>query len=222
VAAAELRPEDADAVARAVACERTSGHATSADRWMGLVKSALRASVTTLAAKYEPTLRGSLAGPLGAPENASSGDIVVDATWDASAGTDLDVVIIDPQGNRAAWSGRMKSVRVQDPLMRAHESLAFSTSQSGPFTVELVRADESGARPDGPVLSSRREVSGQVTVRALGTSTTRPFVVSGARAQVARVDVSWDSKLVAIDGANCDPPFEFDARGVKRMKPECL
>jgi hypothetical protein len=223
VAAAELRPEDADTVARAVACERTSGHATSADRWMGLVKSALRASVTTLAAKYEPTLRGSLAGPLGAPENASSGDIVVDATWDASAGTDLDVVIIDPQGNRAAWSGRMKSVRVQDPLMRAHESLAFSTAQSGPFTVELVRADESGARPGGPVLSSRREVSGQVTVRALGTSTTRPFVVSGARAQVARVDVTWDSKLVAIDGgANCDPPFEFDARGVKRMKPECL
>ncbi len=215
IAAAELRPEDNDAVARAVACERTGGRATSADRWMGALKNAAaRASVTALAAKYEPIGRGLLP----APESAASGDIVVDATWDASLGADLDIVIVDPQGNRAAWSGRMKSVRVQDPTLRGHEMLAFSTSASGPFTVELVRSGEAAGASAAP---SRPTVTGQISVRALGTSTTRSFVVTGPRAQAARVDVSWDSRLVAIDGPDCDPPFEFDARGIKRNKAEC-
>jgi hypothetical protein len=83
-----------------------------------------------------------------------------------------------------------------------------------------VRSDETGGRSTGAP-SSRPQVTGQITVKALGASTTRPFVVSGARTQVARVDVSWDSRLVAIDGPDCNPPFEFDAQGIKRMKPEC-
>jgi hypothetical protein len=215
IAAAELRPEDADAVARAVACERTNGHAASAERWMSAVKSgADNAKIGALAGKYEALDRS----PGAVQENAASGDIVVDATWDGSTGADLDIVIIDPQGNRAAWSGRMKSVRVQDPTTKNHEQLAFSSSAAGAFSVEVVRADGGRGTVGG---GGFRPVTGRVTVRSLGSSTTQPFLVSGARTQVARVDVSWDSRLVQIDGPDCDPPFEFDARGVKRTKPEC-
>jgi len=193
VAAAELRPEDNDAVARAVACERAFGRATSADLWMSALKTSQRTVVATLAAKYEPAARGAST----APEGSSSGDVVVDASWDGSA--DLDIAIIDPQGNRAAWSGRMKAVRVQDPTSRTHEQLAFSTSAAGQFTVELVRTD--GVAPAGLV-------RGQVTVRSLGSSSSFPFVLTGARAPVARVTVAWDSRLVAAEAPN---PFDRSA-----------
>jgi hypothetical protein len=190
IAAAELRPNDSDAVARAVACERAQGHAEAADRWAsGLKTDTQRASVAALAAKFEPVARGGRAEA----ENTGWGDVVVDATWDAAAGEDLDIVIIDPQGNRASWSGRTRNVKVSDPTSPVHERLALTSWQAGPFTVEIVRAGKGGA-----------PLSGSVSVRALGETATRSFVLNGSRAPVARVDVSWDSRLVPTDA----PPGE--------------
>jgi hypothetical protein len=66
--------------------------------------------------------------------------------------------------------------------------------------IELVRAD--GAFGSAPI-------HGRVRVRALGGYDTsdegavdaRDFVVAGERAQVARVDVRWDSRLVPTNAA---------------------
>jgi hypothetical protein len=66
-------------------------------------------------------------------------------------------------------------------------------------------------------------VRGTLTVRAMGSSMTREFVVTSSRLPLARVTVSWDSRLVPVDDApDCDPPFFFDAGGHKRFKAECL
>jgi hypothetical protein len=209
VAAAELKPKDFEAVARAVGCERAGGRAGAADRWLaGIKDDGARGKVAAQAAKLEDALRVSVP-PV---ENVGFGDIVVDARWEGVADADLDLVLVDPGGNRIAWSGRNKGVRVVDPTSKTHEALAVSTSAAGPFTVEVVRSN-GGSAP----------VRGTVTVRSLGSSLTRPFVLTSSRVPVARVSVSWDSRLIPVDSApNCDPPFFFDASGRKRTRPECL
>ncbi len=104
--------------------------------------------------------------------------------------------------------------------------LAYSTSAAGAFTIELVRAGDSAgtsaALAGSGAPAPRLPVTGQVTIRALGTSSTRTFVLTGDRAVVARADVTWDSRLVPVAQADCDPPYTFDANGAKRWKPECL
>jgi hypothetical protein len=68
-------------------------------------------------------------------------------------------------------------------------------------------------------------VTGKLRITAIGRTQVVPFVLVGARAQVARVDVGLDSRLEAIaqgwTWGTCDPPFFTDALGVRRMKPGC-
>ena len=180
VTAAELRPTDTDAMARAVACERRLGHAASADRWLSTLKEPQRVSVSNAVAKIDPS-----------KAETATGDIVVSATWDG--GADLDVVIVDPGGRRAGVASRMKGARVEGAMARDHETLGLATNDAGSFVIEMVRAGAGeGGRTDSPV-------SGKLVIRAFGESQTVPFVITGARAQVARVDSRWEAQLVPVD-----------------------
>lgn len=177
VTAAELRPTDAEAVARAVACERAQGRARSADRWTSALKDAQRTAVTNLLAKIDPSK----------PEGAF-GDVVVTATWDG--GADLDLTLLDPNGRRAGVTSRMRGARVEGATARDHETVALSTGDAGPFVVEIGRA--MAAEGNAPV-------SGRITVKAFGETQTVPFTLTGARTPVVRVDVRWEQQLVPLD-----------------------
>jgi hypothetical protein len=181
IAAAEGKPTDGDTVARALACERIEGHVASEARWLDLLKDdAQRARVTEAASRLGLSGRG--ADPV-------FGDLVVDASWDAQARADLDVAIIDPTGRRLAWASAAKGVRATDCTSLAHEALGVSTGATGPFLVEVVRADAS---------ADSRPVRGTLRITAIGRTQVVPFVLGGPRAQVARVDVRMDSRLEPI------------------------
>lgn len=191
VTAAELRPVDSDAVARAVACERHQGRGPSADRWLASLKDVQRTAVASALAKID----------VAKPES-TSGDIVVAATWEG--GGDLDVALIDPAGRRASTVTRVKGARVEGSLSADHETLALTTGEAGSFVVEVVRA--SGAA---------NAVRGKVAIRALGQTQIVPFTLTGSRAQVARVDVRWEQELVRLDNGSSTPTWRapFDHGG---------
>jgi hypothetical protein len=181
VSAAESKPEDVDVVAAAVACERGRGADVSATRWLTSAKDdAMRSRVSAAAAKLLTTTR---------PEDALFGDVVVDATWDAGAGADLDVAVIDPSGKRMSWASAARSVRARDCTSRTHEALAVSSGAAGAFIVEVVRAEgREGTLP----------VSGKLRITSLGRTQTVPFTLVGQRDQVARVDVRFESRLESL------------------------
>ena len=186
VASAEMRSDDATRVARAVRCERARGHASSADRWLA---SAKRAAIESALVA------------LPASESSVAGDVVVDATW--NAGADLDVAVIDPNGQRLGWlAGRG---RVVDATSRTHEKLGVSSGAVGSFFVEVARSD-AGTEP----------ISGFVNVNAFGAMKRVPFVLTGSSARVARIDARWVSELVPLDGDGVtipeSPRGAFDAQ----------
>jgi hypothetical protein len=179
VAAAELRSTDPDALARVVACERAQGRAASAERWLSGLKEPQRTAVNGAMTK--------LAGPrTEAPAGAN--EISVAATW--SGGTDLDVTVIDPAGRRAGVATRMKGARVEGAMARDHETVGLSSGDAGSFLVEIVRAN---------VAENTIPVSGTVTIKAFGQSQAIPFTLTGARTQIGRVDVRWESELVPLE-----------------------
>ena len=186
VTAAEIRPTDTDAMARAVACERRLGRGKSADRWLDTMKEPQRLAVSNAAAKVDP-----------AKAEVANGDVVVSATWDGNA--DLDVVLLDPAGRRAGVATRMKGARVDGAMSRDHETLALATGEVGSFVVEMVRAGAGDGGRDVPV-------SGKLTIRAFGQSQTVPFTLTGARTQVGRVDSHWETQLVPIDDVGFQQP----------------
>lgn len=180
VAAAELRGSDPDALARAITCERAQGRAGAAERWLAGLKDAQRTAVSTAITKLEAQR-----------SEGTFGDVVVSATW--SGGMDLDVVLVDPSGRRAGAVSRLKNARVDGATSRDRETVALSSGEAGSFLVEMVRtnvADPSAGTPP---------VAGTVTVKAFGQTRSIPFTLTGARTQVGRVDVRWESELVPVD-----------------------
>jgi hypothetical protein len=169
-------------VASAVACERGQGDEPSAERWLAAAKDeATRTRIAAAAAK-------TLAAP--AAEDALFGDVSVEATWDAGSGADLDIGIIDPAGRRLSWASSAGRVRARDCTSRSRESLAISSGSAGAFVVELVRADATD--DSGP------PVRGKLRITSLGRTQIVPFVLTGRRAQVARVDVRFESRLEPV------------------------
>lgn len=175
VAAAEVDSSDADAMARAVSCERSAGRDKAASAWLGNLEGARRKAVDTALAK------------VGAPEKAT-GDIVVSATWEG--GSDLDLALVDPNGRRAGAVSRLKGARVEGAASRDHETIALATTEAGSFAIEVARVSGGDTRP----------VSGRITVKAFGATKEIPFTLSGTRQQVGRVDVRWESELVPYEG----------------------
>jgi hypothetical protein len=208
IAAAEVRsdappasavPNDVERFARAVACERADGRPAAADRWLTSRKD--RLAVENAASRLDSLAKGAVAPA----ENTGFGDIVVDATWDAGAGVDIDVAVVDPSGNRLGWATRSKNVRVTDATSRRHEALAISSGSAGAFTIELARAGGGSAR-----------VTGTLVVRSFGERIAVPFVLSGPVVQSARVQVRFESELVPADGPPPElgfqaPPFDRGA-----------
>ncbi len=190
VAAASLRATDPEALSQAIACERGQGRAASAERWLVGLKDTQRSAVSAALAKLETQ-----------KAEAATGDVVVAATW--TGGSDLDIALVDPSGRRAGAVTRMKGARVEGATARDHETVALASNDAGAFLVEIVRASASEASIP---------VSGTVTIKALGQTQSIPFTLSGARAQVGRVDVRWDAELVPVRGDG-DLGTTFDGGG---------
>jgi hypothetical protein len=179
VTAAELRPTDPDALARAISCERAQGRAGSADRWLVGLKDTQRTGVTGAITKLEK-----------AKAEPASGDVVASATW--TGGADLDLAIVDPQGRRASGVSRLKGSRVEGATAHDHETLGLASGDAGPFLVEIARSSIAG--------TNSAPVSGTVTIKAFGETRSLPFTLTGARAQIGRVEVRWDQELVPLNG----------------------
>ena len=96
------------------------------------------------------------------------------------------VAIVDPSGVRLGWATRARNVRAADCTSLSHEALAVSSSATGAFVVEVVRAGTNRGVP----------THGTLRITSLGHTRVVPFVLTGARAQVARVDVAMSSELV--------------------------
>lgn len=191
VGAKPLSAVDVVRVARAVVCERADGRSPSSERWLSGRSD--RGQIEQASSRVESArLSGSSA------ENTAFGDLIVDATWSSSANVDVDIAVIDPAGNRLAWSGKSPNVRATDPTSRRHETLAVSSSSSGAFTIEVVRGGGSTAA-----------VTGNISIRSLGESKMIPFTLTGVRSPVAQVDVRLESHLEAVSDAL--PPFDANA-----------
>ncbi len=107
----------------------------------------------------------------------------MDASW--NGGADLDVAVIDPNGQRLGWmAGRG---RVIDPTSLAHEKVGVASGSAGTFLVEISRAS-----------GDSDPISGFVDVTAFGATKRVPFVLAGSSARVARIDARWVAQLVPI------------------------
>ncbi len=168
VTVAELRPTDADAVARASSCERTFGRMQASEAWItALPKARDRMDKLTRIDS----------------ERADSGAILLKATWDQAA--DVDLVLITPSGERISWASRSRKMRAEDVTSQTREALALNDWGAGSFEVEAVRASP-GTQP----------IDGRMVITAADGVRTVPFHISQDRARVGRVDVRYESVLV--------------------------
>ncbi|HSQ62636.1 MAG TPA: VIT domain-containing protein [Polyangiaceae bacterium] len=167
IAAAERRPDDAARVALAIRCERAAGRSAAADRWLRDAGASARAIEATLSKQGDPA--------------RVSGDVIVNASW--NGGADLDVAVIDPNGQRLGWmAGRG---RVIDATSLAHEKVGVASGSAGTFLVEISRAS-----------GDSDPISGFIDVSAFGANKRVPFVLAGSSARVARIDARWVAQLV--------------------------
>lgn len=165
---------DLDRVAKAMACEeRRSGRASR--RWFDDVKDTSALDRAFQKAKVDSS------------REALRGDIIVEASW-AGSDADLDLAVVDPNGQRLSWVTRSKNVRVLDPASKNRETLAVASSGAGAFTIEVTRA-----AGEGPVRAN-------IKVRALGEETSFPVVLSGPTTVAGRVQMRFDEELVPVDG----------------------
>ncbi|MFO0675982.1 MAG: VIT domain-containing protein [Polyangiaceae bacterium] len=179
IAALEAKPKDETALAAAALCERKTGHARAAEGL--LVNPAPGISRESVARKV-----AALDVAESSKSERATGDVVVDASWDGDA--DLDVTVVDPQGNRIAWTSRAKGVRVADPRSRRHEVLGFPATVAGAYAIELTRTGD-GSR------ASR----GVVRITAFGSTKSQDFVLTGTRTSVGAAIVKWKSRMVPAD-----------------------
>lgn len=185
VALAELRSDDAELLAAAVRCTRSTGQSP--------VGQAL------LRAAEEPVRKGAERELTKAPKKdfGVRGDVRITATW--QGGADVDLALIHPKGHRVSWLGAPTRaiISASDVTSLSTESLGLLGSPAGEYAIEVVRAD-----PQGPEVTgvSQPPVSGELTVRAAGTVRKIPFTLVGDRAVVGTMRVSFRSQLVPVRG----------------------
>jgi Mg-chelatase subunit ChlD/tetratricopeptide (TPR) repeat protein len=174
IALAEIRPRDTSAVAYAVRCERALGRGEAANRLLSLVTDGgARARVESLA--------------LTAPAAERQwGEIVASATW--SGTSDVDLCIVTPQGTRLSWMGGRASVFASDATTLGRETLGLRSASVGSYVVEVVRTKPGDAQT----------VAGRVNVTVLGERRTLPFVLTGERTVLGRVEVRRESRLERV------------------------
>lgn len=177
----EIKPQDDEAAARAMQCDRRGG--------LHIAEEALRAGARDFG-KVE-RLASSTANASTDDTNLA-GDFRIDARWDVSQ--DLDIALVLPSGERVTWATR--GARARNVASTHEESLAYSKWFAGGALVEV--GPGAGGVPT-------RTVRGTLTIRALGQVREIPFVVDGIARPVARVNVSVEEVLVPSDA----PPPNF-------------
>jgi tetratricopeptide (TPR) repeat protein len=174
VALAEQKADDLAAQAAAVRCARTEGMTDLADRILADVASDKKAAVQK-SIDNPPTVTTDLRG-----------DVRMDASWDAEA--DLDLALIDKNGQRLSWLGGGKApVSFTAPTGLRSESLAFANLSAGSYVIEVNRTTPS---PD------QTPIRGTITLRVVGETRQIPFTLTGNRLELGRADVSYTSRLV--------------------------
>lgn len=185
VAVAELLTGDAELLADAVRCARSTGQ-------VQVGQALLLAAEQTVRRTAERKL-------IEAPPEATGlrGDVRITATW--QGGADLDLALVHPKGHRVSWLGAPTRaiISAADVNSLRRESLGLLGSPAGEYAIEVVRSLPRGAEVAGV---SQPPISGELTVNAAGTVRKIPFTLVGNRAVVGTVRVSFRSQLVPARG----------------------
>ncbi len=184
IALAESSPDDVDLVADAVRCERALGHDPSAQRMLDAVSDAHTRDRIAAAAGHD------------AAPSRPHGDLLLDATWGGPE--DVDLTLVTPQGTRLSFMGGRVNVVGADAHDVGHEVLGLGRTAPGSYVLEVSRTTASAGAP----------VDGRIAVTVLGTHRVLRFHLTGARAEVGRVDVTRHARLVPVSLAQ--PPFYRD------------
>ncbi|MCC6897793.1 MAG: FecR domain-containing protein [Polyangiaceae bacterium] len=177
LALAQLRSGDASLLAEAVSCGRRNGEGRLADDILQTAEAAVRKAAEAQLTKFD-NLRDEL-----------SGDLKLEATW-LGGDTDLDIALIDPDGNRVSWLGAPTKAVISalDVTSTQRESLALRGAKPGEYVIEVVRG--SGSTP----------VRGEVIVNVAGARRVVPFFLNGTRETVGIAKIAMESRLVPMSG----------------------
>jgi tetratricopeptide (TPR) repeat protein len=170
IALAEIG-SDAAAVGSAVRCERARAKFDAASRLLAALPD-------------EPARqRAEAAASIPTERAPAGGDITLEASW--SGGTDVDLSLVTPQGNRLSWMGGRTTVSAEGAREAGRERLVLRRAQVGSYVVEVSRANPWDTAP----------LSGRVTVQVLGSRRTLDFVLTGERAAIGRANIRRESRL---------------------------
>jgi tetratricopeptide (TPR) repeat protein len=171
LAIAQLGSKDSELLADAVRCARETG--------LGIVgEDLLSAAETATRSRAEQLLKAT-------PTEAKLlGDLRLEASW--NSGPDLDLGLIDPDGNRISWLGAptravISATSVTSPVS---EGLGLRGAKPGEYLVEIVRTTDTGP------------VSGTLKITAANTTRTVPFTLDGTRTVVGLVTIRMEPRLV--------------------------
>ena len=172
MAIAQLRASEASLLADAVRCGRQTGMSRFAEDMLAASDAKTRAAADLLLAKSDTT------------REELSGDLRVEATWSGLA--DVDLALIDPDGNRISWLGAPTRavISARDVNSTSSEGLALRGGKPGVYVVEVVRGTPGG------------RVQGELTLTVAGTRRAVPFVLDDSRATVALAKINMHSRLV--------------------------
>jgi len=172
LAIAEYRPKDAALLADALRCLVTTGRHELRELLLHMADETTGKRAEGILTKDAPEER--------------KGALRLEAQWDGSAGQDLDLSLLHPQGHRVSWLGApTRSVIVaSDVIARDRESLSLRGAEPGDYIVEVLRTAA------GP------PVSGKLSIQVGSTHRELPFEVNGTRSVIALVRVSQQARLV--------------------------
>jgi Mg-chelatase subunit ChlD len=172
VGVAEIKMGDANLLAAAVRCLRQTGDSALGDELLSNADKTVRAQADKALAAAAPD------------DTELRGDIRLEATWDS--GADLDLALIDPEGQRVSWLGAPTRavIAARDVTSTSREALALRGGKVGDYVIEVVRAGSGG------------RARGELTVTVAGSTRRIPFAVDGDRTLVALARVSSRERLV--------------------------
>lgn len=172
VAEAQRHGSDPAALGRALGCLQSTGQGRLADQ----LSASASDDVRRRAERTPPALSRGL-----------DGDFRVEGSWQIPS--DLDLVIVHPDGYRVSWLGApTQSVISAEDVQSPHrEGLALRGAAAGTYAIEVVRGG------DEPV-----STSGEVEIRIGDQRRRVPFTLHGTRTRIASVKVSMRSRLVPL------------------------
>jgi hypothetical protein len=173
IAAAELRQSDAKLLLDAVRCSQKASDEIAVRELLGAASPSARQEVESKLSERAPD------------DSLLNGDLTITARFDGDE--DLDISLIDPDGQRVSWLGAPTRavIAARDVLSPEREGLSLRGAKPGEYVIEVVRA-----RRAGP------PVRGELDVRAAGSVARIPFTLTGTRASVGLVTVKMVPRLV--------------------------